>query len=131
MKVPNEFRQGAWNGYGQLVQLSTKTVHELLHCRLGNMNMKSVHALQNMVSGINLSKQKSSHIFSCFVKRVLRVNNIGWRFAMTMESEQLSLWMLCIRMCVAIGTISIGSARYFTTFNNQFLRKVWMYISKK
>lgn len=80
--APNEFRQDAQNGCGQ----HGDSALELWHCRLGLLNMKSVHSLQSMVSDMNLGKiLRPTSLLVC--ECALRVNNIGRCFPMKGEGN--------------------------------------------
>jgi transposase InsO family protein len=103
---------------------------ELWHRRLGHLNMKSVHALQNMVSGMNLGKLKcptSSLVCEgCIEGKLHRAafpSDGGRRATKPLEIVHSDV-------CGPMRTTSIGGARYFVTYIDDFSRKVWVYILK-
>ena len=59
---------------------------EFWHHYYRHLNMKSVHVLQNMISGMNLGNKKKIRHLSWFVKCALRLNNVGQRLPTTEEA---------------------------------------------
>jgi hypothetical protein len=73
---------------------------ELWHRRLSHLNVKGVHALQNMVSGMNLGNMPClTSSFDC--EGCIEENNIANHFQAMEGCVAPSPWRLCIRMYVA------------------------------
>lgn len=65
-------------------------------------------------------------------KVVLKANKQGAHSRRTEEPTPQRFWSLYIATyCGPIKTMSIWGARYILTFNDDFLRKIWMYVLKK
>ena len=112
-----------------LAQASTnQAALELWHRRLGHLNVASVHALQNLVSGMNLGPRPSSSLIceGCIEGKQHRAtfpSNGGTRATKPLEIVHSDV-------CGPMRTTSMGGARYFVTFIDDFSRKVWVYLLK-
>ena len=101
---------------------------ELWHRRLGHLNVTSVHALEKMVSGMNLGPRPSSSLIceGCIEGKQHRAafpSNEGTRATKALEIVHSDV-------CGPMRTTSIGGARYFVTFIDDLSRKVWVYMLK-
>jgi hypothetical protein len=101
---------------------------ELWHCHLSHLNVKGVHALQNMVSGMNLGNMPcptSSFVCEgCIEGKQHRKpfpNNGGMCATKPLEIVHSDV-------CGPMRTTSLGGARYFVTYIDNFSRKVWVYL---
>lgn len=112
-----------------LVQSSMKNgAIELWHRRLGHLNKRSVYFLQSMVSGMTLGKDESSMPFceGCVQGKQHRASfpkDVGTRATKPLEIVHSDV-------CGPMRTTSMGGARYFVTFIDDFSRKVWLYTLK-
>jgi transposase InsO family protein len=103
---------------------------ELWHPHLGHLNVKGVHALQNMVSGMNLGNMPcptSSFVCEgCIEGKQHRKpfpSDGGMRATKPLEIVHSDV-------CGPMRTTSLGGARYFVTYIDDFSRKVWVYLLK-
>ncbi len=103
---------------------------ELWHRRLGHLNVKGVHALQNMVSGINLGNMPcptSSFVYEGCIEGKQHCKPFpsdgGMRATKPLEIVHSDV-------CGPMRTTSLGGARYFVTYIDNFSRKVWVYLLK-
>ncbi len=103
---------------------------ELWPRRLDHLNVKGVHALQTMVSGMNLGNMPcptSSFVCEgCIEGKQHRkpfLSNGGMRATKPLEIVHSDV-------CGPMRTISLGGARYFVTYIDDFSRKVWVYLLK-
>jgi transposase InsO family protein len=103
---------------------------ELWHRRLGHLNIKGVHALQNMVSGMNLGNMPcptSSFVCEgCIEGKQHRKpfpSDGGMRATKPLEIVHSDV-------CGPMRTTSLGGARYFVMYIDDFSRKVWVYLLK-
>jgi hypothetical protein len=101
---------------------------EFWHCCLGHLNVKGVHALQNMVSGMNLGNMPcptSSFVCEgCIEGKQHRKpfpSDGGMRATKPLE---------IVHVCGPMRTTSLGGARYFVTYIDDFSKKVWVYLLK-
>ena len=103
---------------------------ELWHRRLGHLNMKSMKSLQHIVKGLNLSSCK--HDWSSMVcKGCIEGKQARQPFpkdGATRATKPLEL--VHSDVCGPMKTTSIGGARYFLTFIDDFSRKIWVYMLK-
>ncbi len=102
----------------------------LWHRRLGHLNIKGMHALQNMVSGMNLGNMPcptSSFVCEgCIEGKQHRKpfpSDGGMRATKPLEIVHSDV-------CGPMRTTSLGGARYFVTYIDDFSRKVWVYLFK-
>jgi transposase InsO family protein len=100
------------------------------HRRLGHLNVKGVHALQNMVNGMNLGNMPclTSSFFceGCIEgKQHCKPfpSNGGMRATKPLEIVHSDV-------CGPMRTTSLGGARYYVTYIDDFSRKVWVYLLK-
>ena len=99
-------------------------VFKLWHRRLDHLNVKDVHTLQNMISGINLGK------FSCPTSSLLcEVCIEGNQHRATLLNEggrrvTKPLEIIHSDVCGPIRTKFMGGARYFKIFIDDFSIKV-------
>ena len=103
---------------------------ELWHKRLGHLNAKSVKALENMVSGMNLGKT-TSNVLPLACEGCVEGKQARQPFPTdggTRASKILEL--VHSDVCGPMKTLSMGGARYFLTFIDDFSRKVWVYVLK-
>ena len=112
-----------------LVQSSTGDgILELWHRHLGHLNVKNVHTLQKIMSGMNLGK------FSCSISslfgeacikgkqyRVAFPNEGGRRATKPSKIVHSNVWCL-------IRLTSMGSVRCYVSFTNKISRKMWLYM---
>jgi len=103
---------------------------ELWHRRLGHLNEKGVRMLQSMVSGMNLGKPSSPTTSlvcePCIEGKQHRAafpNEGGRRATKPLEIVHSDV-------CGPMRTASMGGAKYFVTFIDDFSRKVWLYALK-
>jgi hypothetical protein len=111
----------------------TSTIHgalELWHCCLGHLNVKGVHAFQNMVSGMNLGNMPcptSSFVCEGCIEGKQHhkpfPSDGGMRATNPLEIVHSDV-------CGPMRTTSLGGARYFVTYIDNFSRKVWVYLLK-
>ena len=102
---------------------------ELWHRRLGHLNVKDVHMLQNMVSDMNLGK------FNCPTSSLFWeacIEGKQHRVAFPNEGEEATkpLEIVYFDMCGPMRITSMGGARYFMTFIDDFSRIMWLYVLK-
>ena len=95
---------------------------ELWHRRLGHLNVRSVRFLESMVSDIILGKDASSMPFceGCVQGKQHRMpfpKDGGTRATKPLKIVHLDV-------CGPMRTTSIGGARYFVTFIDDFSRNV-------
>ena len=103
---------------------------ELWHHRLGHLDVRSIYALQSMVKGINLGKTSPPT-----TSLVCEACTEGKQYAAKWgnNEEKLATKPLEIvhsGVCGPMRTTSIGGARYFVTFVDDYSRKVWVYTMK-
>ena len=106
-----------------LAQSSTKQGElELWHRRLGHWNGRSMHLLQSMVSGMTLSKEQTSMPFceGCVQGKQHRAPFP--KDGATHATKPLEI--VHADVCGPMRTTSMGGARYFVTFIDDFSRKV-------
>jgi transposase InsO family protein len=103
---------------------------ELWHRHFGHLNIKGVHALQNMVSGMNLGNMpcpRSSFVCEgCIEGKQHRKpfpSDGGMRATKPLEIVHSDV-------CDPMRTTSLGGARYFVTYIDDFSRKMWVYLLK-
>ncbi len=103
---------------------------ELWHCRLGHLNIKGVHAFQNMVSGMNFGNMPcptSSFVCEGCIEGKQHCKPFpsdgGMRATKPLEIVHSDV-------CGLVRTTSLGGARYFVTYIDDFSRKVWVYLEK-
>jgi hypothetical protein len=99
---------------------------ELWHRRLGHLNIKGVHVFQNMVSGMNLGNMPcptSSFVCEGCIEGKQHCKPFpsdgGMRATKPLEIVHLDV-------CGPMKTTSLGGARYFVTYIDDFSRKVWV-----
>jgi transposase InsO family protein len=112
-----------------LTQSSTKKgALELWHRRLGHLNERSVRFLQSMVSGMTLGKDESSMPFceGCVYGKQHRAPFP--KDGATRATRPLEI--VHSDVCGPMRTTSMGGARYFLTFIDDFSRKVSVYMLK-
>ena len=103
---------------------------EVWHHRLGHLDVRSIYALQSMVKGINLGK--TSHPTTTLVCEACTE---GKQYAAKWgnNEERLATKPLEIvhsGVCGPMRTTSIGGAKYFVIFVDDYSRKVWVYTMK-
>jgi transposase InsO family protein len=129
---------------GNLYQLEFKTVNdsstasvaqaalvqdsmELWHKRLGHLNVKSVKALEGMVGGMQVKKATCDLACeACIEGKQARKpfpNDGATRATKVLEIVHSDV-------CGPMKTTSMGGARYFLTFIDDFSRKVWVLVLK-
>ena len=129
---------------GNLYQLEFKTVNgsstacvaqaavvqdsmELWHKRLGHLNVKSVKALEGMVGGMQVKKATCDLACeACIEGKQARKpfpSDGATRAAKVLEIVHSDV-------CGPMKTTSMGGARYFLTFIDDFSRKVWVLVLK-
>jgi transposase InsO family protein len=103
---------------------------ELWHRRLSHLNVKGVHALQNMVSGMNLGNMPfptSSFVCEgCIEGKQHRKpfpSDGGMRATKPLKIVHSDV-------CGPMRTTSLGGARYFVTYIDDFSRKECVYLLK-
>jgi hypothetical protein len=114
-----------------LAQISTiDGALELWHRRLGHLNIKGVHALQNMVSGMNLGNMAcaiSSFVYEGCIEGKQHCKPLpsdgGMRATKPLE-------IMDSDVCGPMRTTSLGGARYFVTYIDDFSTTVWVYLLK-
>ena len=103
---------------------------ELWHKRLGHLNVNNVQMLQSMVSGMDVgAAQDDVHSFAC--EECVEGKQARRPFPTdggTCATKILEL--VYSDVCGPIKTSSIGDARYFLTFIDNFSRKIWVYVFK-
>ena len=103
-------------------------VVELWHRRLGHLNVKSMKSLQHIVKGLNLSSCKEEWS-SMVCKGCIEGKSSRQPFpkdGATRATKPLEL--VHSDVCGPMKTTSIGGARYFVTFIDDFSRKMWVYM---
>src|ERR1700738_1378054 len=103
---------------------------ELWHHRLGHLDVRNIYALQSMVNGINLGKTSPP-----VTTLVCEACTEGKQYAAKWgnNEEKLATKPLEIvhsGVCGPMNITSIGGARYFVTFVDDYSRKVWVYTMK-
>jgi len=93
---------------------------ELWHHRLGHLNIKGVHALQNMVSGVNRGNMPcptSSFVCEGYIegKQHCKPFPNDGRMRATKPLE-----IVHSDVCGPMRTTSLGGARYFVTYIDDF-----------
>jgi hypothetical protein len=96
---------------------------QLWHRRLGHLNEKGVRALRSMVTGIDLTQ------ISCFSPLVCEACIEGKQHRLSFPTEGVSratkpLKIVHSDVCGSMHTTSMGDAKYFVTFSDDFSRKV-------
>jgi transposase InsO family protein len=102
---------------------------QLWHRRLGHLNEKGVRALRSMVTGIDLTK------VSCHSPLVCEACIEGKQHRLSFPTERARratkpLEIVHSDVCGPMRTTSMGGAKYFVTFIDDFSRKVWLYVLK-
>ncbi len=103
---------------------------ELWHRRLGHLNEKGVRTLQTMVSGMNLGKI-SCPTYSLVCEACIQGKQ--HRAPFPKEGGRRATKPLEIvhsDVCGPMRTTSVGGAKYFVTFIDDFSRKIWLYALK-
>jgi hypothetical protein len=103
---------------------------ELWHRRLSHLNVKGVHALQNMVSGMNLGNMPcptSSFVCERYMEgkqhRKPFPSDGGMHATKPLEILHLDVYG-------PMRSTSLGGARYFMRYIDNFSKKVWVYMLK-
>ncbi|GBP78467.1 Retrovirus-related Pol polyprotein from transposon TNT 1-94 [Eumeta japonica] len=105
--------------------IAESTTH-LWHQCLGHLNYNDVHKLPNCTTSVKLSSQKEKYVcISCLVGKQARQS-----FPSNGSRANGLLELVHTDVCGPIQVASIGGARYFTTFIDDFSRKVYVYIIK-
>jgi transposase InsO family protein len=100
---------------------------ELWHKRLGHLNEKSVKRLQSMVGGMQVEKG------SCDLNCEACIEGKQARQPFPSDGATRATKVLEIvhsDVCGPMKTPSMGGARYFLTFIDDFSRKVWVFMLK-
>ena len=101
---------------------------EVWHKRLGHLNVKSVKNLQSMVGGMRVMEGSCDLTCeACIESKQARQpfpSDGGTRAAKVLE-------LVHSDVCGPMKTTSIGGARYFLTFIDDFSRKIWVYVLKR
>lgn len=114
--------------YSKIFAMSAKaeSLTHLWHQRLGHLNYNDVHKLPNCTTGVQLSSQKEKYVcISCLEGKQTRQS-----FPSNGSRASGLLELVHTDVCGPIQVASIGGARYFTTFIDDFSRKVYVYIIK-
>lgn len=102
----------------------------LWHRRLGHLNLKSLKGLQHIVKGLDLSSCK--HDWSSLAcKGCIEGKQARQPFpkhGATRATKKLEL--VHSDVCGPMKTTSMGGARYFVTFIDDFSRKIWVCMLK-
>ena len=103
---------------------------ELWHRRLRHLNVRSVFTLQNMVRGMNLGK--ISHPTSTLVcKACIEGKQFATKWGNDTERVATKpLEIVHSDVCGFIRNMSVGGAKYFVIFVDDFSRKVRVYMTK-
>ena len=110
---------------------STKFVHshmggdsiELWHCRLGHLDVRSVNTLQNMVKGINVDNTSPS-ITTLVCEACTECKHYTTKWGNnTKRLPTKPLEIVHSGVCGLKRTTSVGKAKYFVTFIDNFLKK--------
>ena len=129
---------------GNLYQLRFKTVNgtrracvardathehslELWHKRLGHLNVKSVKTLQSMVGGMQVTKG------TCDLSCEACIEGKQTRPPFPSDGARRAAKVLELvhsDVCGPMRTTSMGGARYFLTFIDDFSRKTWVFMLK-
>ena len=97
------------------------------HQRLGHLNVQSMKELQSMVSGLHLGH--CSMNVTCEGCIQGKQQRKPFPSGVATRAKQL-LELVHSDVCGPMRTPSLGGARYFVTFIDDFSRKVWVYIIK-
>lgn len=103
---------------------------ELWHRRMGHLNAKGVKALQGMANGMDLGKPPKDVVpFACegCIEGKLARQPFPTDGA---ERATKVLELVHSDVCGPMKTVSLGGARYFLTFIDDYSRKVWVYVLK-
>lgn len=97
----------------------------LWHQRMGHLNFTDLQKIENSADGVELSKKVSQICTTCMEGKMNRLpfKNIGTR-----ASEPLQL--IHTDLCGPMETSSIGGAKYYITFIDDYSRKVYVYFMK-
>jgi len=103
---------------------------ELWHRCLGHLNLKGVHALQNIVSGMNLGNMPCpTSSFVC--EGCIEGKQHGKPFPSDGGMHATKpLEIVHSDVCDPMRSTSFGGARYFVTYIDDLSRKVWVYLLK-
>lgn len=99
----------------------------LWHQRMGHLNMKSVRALESMVSGIDLD---APHVDTSHEMCETCIQGKQTRVPFSTQGVSRAnkvLELVYSDVCGPMRTTSIGGCRFFVTFIDDFSRKVWVY----
>ena len=103
---------------------------ELWHHRLGHLDVRSIYALQNMVKGMNVGKTPPpANTLVCEACTECEQYAAKWGN----NQEKLATKPLEIvhsGVCGPMRTTSVGGAKYFVVFVDDYSRKVWVYTMK-
>ena len=103
---------------------------ELWHHRLGYLDVRSIYALQSMVKGIYLGKTSPpTTTFVCEVCMEGKQYAAKWGNNEEMLATK-PLEIVHSGACGPMRTTSIGGAKYFIIFVDDYSRKVWVYTMK-
>lgn len=115
--------------YSKIFAMSAKLESNLhlWHQRLGHLNYNDVQKLPNCTTGVQLSSQKEKYVcISCLEGKQTRQS-----FPINGSRANGLLELVHTDVCGPMQVASIGGARYFTTFIDDFSRKVYVYIIKR
>ncbi|OAE20919.1 hypothetical protein AXG93_3256s1660 [Marchantia polymorpha subsp. ruderalis] len=102
---------------------------QLWHRRLGHLDEKGVRALRCMVAGIDLIQVSCTSPLVC--EACIEVKQHRFSFP-TERARRITkpLEIVHYDVCGPMPTTSMGGAKYFVTFIDDFLKKVWLYVLK-
>jgi hypothetical protein len=103
---------------------------ELWHHRLGHLDVRSIYALQMMVKGINLGKT-SPPVTTLVCEACTEGKQYAAKWGNNEERVATKpLEIVHSGVCGPMKTTSIGGAKYFVIFVDDYSRKVWVYTMK-
>lgn len=104
-----------------------KVTQEVWHKRLGHLNSRSMNLMKNgMVSGMHFDENNYKNCVACIEGKQSRLpfpKKSGSR-------SKVILGLVHTDVCGPLQTPSLGGARYFVTFIDDFSRKTWVYFLK-
>lgn len=96
------------------------------HRRMGHLNMTDLKKLESCAEGINITKHNEIPVCTpCCEGKQTR-----FPFPHSGSRANASLEIIHSDLCGAMETVSLGGARYFITFIDDYTRKVYVYFLK-
>eukprot|EP01018_Ginkgo_biloba_P011608 Gb_41335 [translate_table: standard] len=111
-----------------VLKTTTKDESILWHCRYGHLNYGGLVTLRKneMVVGLPFIQGSKEICEECIYGKQHRDSFLVSKFKAREPLERVHTYL-----CGPMRTLSMGKARYFMTFIDDYTRKIWVYFLKK